>query len=370
MAAQALKTLWLLHGVNLDMLGRRDPAVYGTMTLTELESYVARHGERYGFTVYSFQTNFEGELVEKMHQLVVDAADAAIVNPGAWTHYSYALHDALELVAAPVAEVHLSDVESREEWRRVSVIADVVDVRVSGKGRRRLRRCARGAGGARRGRDAPVTRPSRPLPCAVRAAPRGRRPRHRPGGRRATSPGSAATTPRSSWDPPRLCSAPTRATGSRSTRRSRTSSSARSPRRPLLAHSAAEAARLLGAGATLGYQGGQLSHASYRRLRRCLRRRPARRRAERDAPARRQGRGGDGGDAACRRGDRRGARPRRGPRPRRPQRARRRLGPAGRVPPPGGGAARPSRPSSPPATTARRRTRSRASGSSAPASWW
>jgi 3-dehydroquinate dehydratase-2 len=133
-AAQALKTLWLLHGVNLDMLGRRDPAVYGTMTLSELESYVARHGEGYGFTVHSFQTNFEGELVEKIHQLVVDAADAAIVNPGAWTHYSYALHDALELVSAPIAEVHLSDVDNREDWRRVSVIADVVDVRISGRG--------------------------------------------------------------------------------------------------------------------------------------------------------------------------------------------------------------------------------------------
>ena len=83
MAAKALKTLWLLHGVNLDMLGRRDPAVYGTMTLTELESYVARHGEAFGFTVHSFQTNFEGEMVEKVHQLVLDGADAAIVNPGA-----------------------------------------------------------------------------------------------------------------------------------------------------------------------------------------------------------------------------------------------------------------------------------------------
>lgn len=134
MAAKALKTLWLLHGVNLDMLGRRDPAVYGSMTLTELEAYVARHGETHGFTVRSFQTNHEGDLVEKLHQLVVDHADAAIINPGAWTHYSYALHDALELVTAPVAEVHLSDVESREEWRRVSVIADVVDVRVSGRG--------------------------------------------------------------------------------------------------------------------------------------------------------------------------------------------------------------------------------------------
>jgi 3-dehydroquinate dehydratase-2 len=129
-----LKTLWLLHGVNLDMLGRRDPSVYGTMTLAELEAYVARHGETFGFTVRSFQTNHEGEFVEKLHQIVIEAADAVIINPGAWTHYSYALHDALELVEAPVAEVHLSDIESREEWRRTSVIADVVDVRVRGKG--------------------------------------------------------------------------------------------------------------------------------------------------------------------------------------------------------------------------------------------
>jgi 3-dehydroquinate dehydratase-2 len=133
-AEKALKTLWLLHGVNLDMLGRRDPAVYGSMTLFELEAYVARHGEKHGFTVHSFQTNHEGELIEKVHQLVVDGADAAIINPGAWTHYSYALHDALELVTAPVAEVHLSDIERREEWRRTSVIADVVDLRIQGKG--------------------------------------------------------------------------------------------------------------------------------------------------------------------------------------------------------------------------------------------
>lgn len=134
MAANPLKTLWLLHGVNLDMLGRRDPSVYGTMTLAELEAYVVRHGEACGFTVRSFQTNHEGEFVEKLHQIVVDGADAAIINPGAWTHYSYALRDALELVEAPVAEVHLSDIEGREEWRRTSVIADVVDVRILGKG--------------------------------------------------------------------------------------------------------------------------------------------------------------------------------------------------------------------------------------------
>lgn len=134
MAVHTLKTLWLLHGVNLDMLGRRDPAVYGSMTLAELEAYVVRHGEEHGFTVYSFQTNHEGELVEKLHQLVGNGADAAIINPGAWTHYSYALRDALELLDVPVAEVHLSDVENREEWRRVSVVADVVDVRVWGQG--------------------------------------------------------------------------------------------------------------------------------------------------------------------------------------------------------------------------------------------
>ena len=134
MATKALKTLWLLHGVNLDMLGRRDPAVYGSMTLAELEAFVARHAEAHGFTVRSFQTNHEGEFIEKLHQLVVDGVDAAIINPGAWTHYSYAVHDALEMVEAPVAEVHLSDIEARERWRSVSVIADVVDVRVRGKG--------------------------------------------------------------------------------------------------------------------------------------------------------------------------------------------------------------------------------------------
>ena len=115
MAEETLKTLWLLHGVNLDMLGRRDPAIYGSMTLTELEAYVVRHGEKNGFAVHSFQTNHEGELVEKLRQLAANAADAAIVNRGAWTHYSYALRDALELVAAPVAEVHLSDIDHRED---------------------------------------------------------------------------------------------------------------------------------------------------------------------------------------------------------------------------------------------------------------
>ncbi|MEI6452183.1 MAG: type II 3-dehydroquinate dehydratase [Actinomycetes bacterium] len=135
MAAATLKTLWLLHGVNLDMLGRRDPAHYGVLTLAELEAYVVERAAARGFAARCHHTNHEGELVEKIHEIVRDGADAVIVNPGAWTHYSYALRDALEMVEAPIAEVHLSDVEGREEWRRRSVIADLAAVRVSGKGR-------------------------------------------------------------------------------------------------------------------------------------------------------------------------------------------------------------------------------------------
>jgi 3-dehydroquinate dehydratase-2 len=133
-AAQPMKTLWLLHGVNLDMLGRRDPAHYGALTLPELEAYVVDRATAHGFAARCYQTNHEGELVEKIHEIVRDGADAVIVNPGAWTHYSYALRDALEMVDAPLAEVHLSAVEGREEWRRHSVIADLAAVRVSGKG--------------------------------------------------------------------------------------------------------------------------------------------------------------------------------------------------------------------------------------------
>jgi 3-dehydroquinate dehydratase-2 len=133
-AGATVKTLWLLHGVNLDMLGRRDPAHYGALTLPELEAYVVERAAARGFAARCHQTNHEGELVEKIHEIVREGADAVIVNPGAWTHYSYALRDALEMVEAPIAEVHLSAIEGREEWRRHSVIADLAAVRVSGKG--------------------------------------------------------------------------------------------------------------------------------------------------------------------------------------------------------------------------------------------
>ena len=155
MADTTMTTLWLLHGVNLDMLGRRDAAVYGRITLAELEAFVCARGEAQGFTVHCFQTNHEGDLVEKLHELAAGGAGAVIINPGAWTHYSYALRDALELVSAPVAEVHLSDVETREDWRRTSVIADVVSVRVSGRGAEGYGEAVEALAQLVRGRDLP-----------------------------------------------------------------------------------------------------------------------------------------------------------------------------------------------------------------------
>jgi len=133
-ADDPVKAIWLLHGVNLDMLGARDPRHYGRVTLAQLESQVVKDGAARGFEVRCFQTNHEGDFVEKVHEIAREGAAAVIVNPGAWTHYSYAIRDALELVDAPLAEVHLSAVEQREEWRRRSVIADLAAVRVSGKG--------------------------------------------------------------------------------------------------------------------------------------------------------------------------------------------------------------------------------------------
>jgi 3-dehydroquinate dehydratase-2 len=135
-AAESIRVLWLLHGVNLNMLGRRPASHYGTITLPELCARVTAHALLRGFEVRCFQTNHEGRLIEQLHALARgdEPVDAIVINPGAWTHYSWGLHDALELVTCPVAEVHLSAVEEREAWRRQSVIADLAEVRVSGKG--------------------------------------------------------------------------------------------------------------------------------------------------------------------------------------------------------------------------------------------
>ena len=134
MAARSMRHLALVHGVNLDMLGRRPREHYGTLTLAELEERVARYGQDRGFAVGTFQTNHEGVMVEHLHHLAGSDIDAVIVNPGAWTHYSYAVRDALEIFEHPIVEVHLSAIETREEWRRHSVVAEVVAKRISGHG--------------------------------------------------------------------------------------------------------------------------------------------------------------------------------------------------------------------------------------------
>ena len=123
----------VLNGVNLDELGRRDPAHYGALTLRELESRLYAWGKELGLTVRCRQTNHEGAYVDWLHE-AIDGADGLVLNPAAWTHYSYAIRDAVELVSKPVVEVHLSNVDEREEWRRVSVISDLVAKRIAGKG--------------------------------------------------------------------------------------------------------------------------------------------------------------------------------------------------------------------------------------------
>jgi 3-dehydroquinate dehydratase-2 len=123
----------VLNGVNLNVLDRRDPALYGALSLPQLEERIRGWGQELGLEVVCRQTNSEGEYVVWCHELG-ESAEGLVVNPGAWSHYSYAIHDALELARGPIVEVHLSDIESREEWRRHSVIADVAAHRVLGKG--------------------------------------------------------------------------------------------------------------------------------------------------------------------------------------------------------------------------------------------
>ncbi len=123
----------VLNGVNLDVLGRRDPAMYGGLSLNELESRIYEWGKELGVGVRCRQTNDEGQYIEWLHEMH-EIADGVVVNPAAWTHYSYAIRDAVELLDIPVVEVHLSNVDEREDWRRVSVISDLAARRVIGKG--------------------------------------------------------------------------------------------------------------------------------------------------------------------------------------------------------------------------------------------
>jgi 3-dehydroquinate dehydratase-2 len=123
----------VLNGVNLNMLGRRDPALYGGLSIAELESRIYEWGRELELTVQCRQTNSEGEFVKWCHD-ALDNTDGMVVNPGAWSHYAWSIHDALEMLRIPIVEVHLSNVDQREEWRRVSVIKDLVAARFVGQG--------------------------------------------------------------------------------------------------------------------------------------------------------------------------------------------------------------------------------------------
>jgi 3-dehydroquinate dehydratase II len=123
----------VLHGVNFDILDRRDPEVYGGLSLRELEQRISGWARELGLEPIFFQTNHEGEFVEYLHRLP-DLADSALINAGAWTHYSRAIADALDVAGLPAVEVHLSDVENRDAWRKDSVFDGLVLAKISGKG--------------------------------------------------------------------------------------------------------------------------------------------------------------------------------------------------------------------------------------------
>jgi 3-dehydroquinate dehydratase-2 len=123
----------VLHGVNFDILERRDPEVYGGLSLAELERKIGGWARDLGLEAIFFQTNSEGEYCEYLHR-VPELADAALVNAGAWTHYSRAIADALAVAGVPAVEVHLSDVEARDDWRKLSVFDGLVLQKICGKG--------------------------------------------------------------------------------------------------------------------------------------------------------------------------------------------------------------------------------------------
>jgi 3-dehydroquinate dehydratase-2 len=123
-----------LHGINLDMFGKRDPAQYGTTTLAEIDGRLQALGRELGAEVECFQTNHEGELVQLIHRAHGDGTQAVLINAGAWTHYSYGIRDALAILACPVIEVHMSNIHAREAFRHHSVLAEVVRGQICGFG--------------------------------------------------------------------------------------------------------------------------------------------------------------------------------------------------------------------------------------------
>jgi len=127
-----MKKILVLHGVNLNMFGSRDPVQYGTITLDEINQRLIMLAKELGVELETFQTNHEGELCEKIHQAHLEKIDAVVINAGAWTHYSYALRDALAILTVPIVEVHMANIHAREEFRHYSVIASLAKGQIAG----------------------------------------------------------------------------------------------------------------------------------------------------------------------------------------------------------------------------------------------
>ena len=124
----------MLHGINHNMFGKRDPVQYGTITLAEIDEQLNALGKELGVEIESFQTNCEGEMCQRIHQGFLDKVDAVLINAGAWTHYSYGIRDALAILTVPVVELHMSNIHAREEFRHKSVFAEIVLGQISGFG--------------------------------------------------------------------------------------------------------------------------------------------------------------------------------------------------------------------------------------------
>ena len=124
----------MLHGINLNMFGKRDPKQYGTVTLDEINARVSALGQELGAQVEAFQTNHEGAMCERIHQAYADGVNAVLINAGAWTHYSYGIRDALAILPCPIIEVHMSNIHAREAFRHVSVFAEIVRGQICGFG--------------------------------------------------------------------------------------------------------------------------------------------------------------------------------------------------------------------------------------------
>jgi 3-dehydroquinate dehydratase-2 len=129
-----MKKILVLHGVNLNMFGKRDPAQYGTITLDDINKKLNELAKELGVKLETFQTNHEGAMCEKIHQAHQEKVDAVVINAGAWTHYSYALRDALAILKGPIVEVHMSNIHAREEFRNFSVISSIARGQICGFG--------------------------------------------------------------------------------------------------------------------------------------------------------------------------------------------------------------------------------------------